>query len=159
MFICLQHIMIVPYLSILLNDIFHTGVYPDLLTKSVIVPIHKKGSTNLADNYRGISLGSVFIKIFTSILHKRLTSFTNSNNIVTKEQAGFRRDYSTVDNGFVLRSVVHKYLNRNKKVYVAFIDFRKAFDTVNRSVVWNILRKNGITGIFLNLIKSIYDNV
>ena len=48
--------MIVPYLSKLFNDIFITGVYPDLWTKSVIVPIHKKGSTNLADNYRGISL-------------------------------------------------------------------------------------------------------
>ena len=115
MFICLQH-MIVPYLSKLFNDIFNTGVYPDLWTKSVIVPIHKKGSTNLADNYRGISLGSVFSEIFTSILNKRLTSFTNSNKIVTVEQAGFRRDYSTVDNGFVLRSVAHKYLNINTKV-------------------------------------------
>ena len=141
MFICLQH-MIVPYLSKLFNDIFHTGIYPDLWTKSVIVPIHKKRSTNLADNYRGISLGSVFSKIFTSILNKRLTSFTNINKIVTEEQAGFRRDYSTVDNGFVLKSVVHKHLNRNKKVYVAFVDFRKAFDTVNRLVLWNILRKN-----------------
>ena len=104
MFICLQH-MIVPYLSKLFNDIFNTRVYPDLWTKSVIVPIQKKGSTNLADNYRGISSGSVFSKVFTSILNKRLTSFTNSNNIVTEDQAGFRRDYSTVDNGLVLRSV------------------------------------------------------
>ena len=55
--------------------------------------------------------GSVFSKIFTSIFNKRLTSFTNSNNIVTGEQAGFRRDYLTVDNGFVLRSVFYKYLN------------------------------------------------
>ena len=157
MFICLQH-MIVPYLSELFNDIFHRGIYPDLWTKSVIVPIHKKGSTNLADNYRGISLGSVFSKIFTSSLNRRLTSFTNTNKIVTEEQAGFRRDYSTVDNGFVLKSVVHKYLNRNKKVYVAFIDFRKAFDTVNRLVLWNILRKM-VTGNFLNIIKSIYENV
>ena len=105
------------------------------------MPIHEKGSTNLADNYRGISLGSVFSKIFTSILNKRLTSFTNINTIVTEEQSVFRRDYSTVDNGFALKSVVHKYLNRNKKVYVVFIDFRKAFNTVNRLVLWNILRK------------------
>ena len=112
MFICLLH-MIVPYLSKLFNDTFHTGVYPDLWTKYVIVTIHKKSSTNLADNYIGISPGSVFSKISTSIFNKRLTSFTNSNNIVTEEQAGFRRDYSTVDNGFVLKSVIHKYLNRN----------------------------------------------
>ena len=64
------------------------------------MPIHKKASTYLADNYRGISLGSVFSKIFTSILNKRLTSFINSNNIVTEEQAELRRDYSTVNNGF-----------------------------------------------------------
>ena len=75
------------------------------------------------------------------------------NTIVTEEQAGFRRDYSTVDNEFVPKSVFHKYLNRNKKVHVAFVDFRKAFDTVNRAVLWNILRKNGINSYFLKYYK------
>ena len=59
-----------------------------MCTKSVIVPIYKKGSANLADNYRGISLG-VFSKIFTNILNSRLPS--NNNKIVTEEQAGFRK--------------------------------------------------------------------
>ena len=151
MFICLQH-MIVPYLSKLFNDIFHTGVYPDLWIKSVIVPIHKKSSTNLTDNHRGISPGSVFSKIFTIILNKRLTSFFNSNNIVTEEQAGFIRDYSTVDNGFVLESVVHKYLNRNKKVSLRFI--YKLTQSIRHCKPFSALKhsgKNGINGIFLHV--------
>ena len=55
--------------------------------------------------------------------------------------AGFRKGYSTVDNAFVLHSVIHRHLNQSKKVYATFIDFRKAFDSVKRETLWNVLKK------------------
>ena len=59
------------------------------------------------------------------------------------------RGYSTIDNAFILNSFVQKYLGKRRKVYVAFIDYRKAFASVNRSVLWKILCKNSIIGKML----------
>ena len=61
--------------------------------------------------------------------------------MITDEQTGFRKGYSTVDNAFVLHSVIHRHLNKSKIVYAAFIDFRKAFDSVKREILWNVLQK------------------
>jgi len=141
--------LIMPYLLKLFNAMFTTGVFPVMWTKSIIVPLHKKGDYNNADNYRGISLTSVFSKIFIGILNTRLKAWSDRNNIITEEQAGFRKGYSTIDNAFILHSIIQKYLTKKRKLYVAFIDFRKAFDSVDRSKLWLILEKNGVTGKIL----------
>ena len=133
--------LIMPYLLKLFNAMFTTGVFPVMWTKSIIVPLHKKGDYNNADNYRGISLTSVFSKIFIGILNTRLKAWSDRNNIITEEQAGFRKGYSTIDNAFILHSIIQKYLTKKRKLYVAFIDFRKAFDSVDRSKLWLILEK------------------
>ena len=140
MFLLSSHI-VVPYLLKLFNCIFSAGVFPELWSKAVIIPIYKKGNPNDADNYRGISLTSVFSKIFTGILNKRLTAWTDTQEIITDEQAVFRKGYSTVDNAFVLHSVIHRHPYKSKKVYAAFIDFRKAFNSVKREILWNVLQK------------------
>ena len=95
-------------------------------------------NVDVTDNYRGLS--SIFSTLFTCILNARLQK---------EEQAGFRRGYSTIDNAFILNSFVQKYLDKRRKVYVAFADYRKVFDSVNRSVLWKILCKNGIIGKML----------
>ena len=73
MFLSSSHI-VVPYLLKVFNCIYSAGVFPELWSKAVIIPIYKEGNPNDADNYRGISLTSVFSKIFTGILNKRLTA-------------------------------------------------------------------------------------
>ena len=75
-----------------LNTIFELHSFPYEWSKSIIVPVHKKGDINLCDNYRPISLTSLFSKIFTRILDKRLDDFIDINNILPKEQAGFRKN-------------------------------------------------------------------
>ena len=124
--------LLIPYLVCLFNIIFSTGKFPDSWSKSIIVPIHKKGCLTNPDNFRGISLTSIFSKVFTHILNSRLQSWADSYELIAEEQGGFRRGYSTVDNIYILHEVVKQHLNRKKKLYVAFIDFRKAFDTVRR---------------------------
>ena len=72
-------------------------------------------------------------------------------------QAGFRAVYSTVDNIFVLHGIIsHIVTNQSKKIYCSFIDFRKAFDYVNRDYLWYKLLKMGIRGNILNVIRSMY---
>ena len=143
----------------LLNAMYSTSHYPTSWKQTIILPIFKKGDPTIPDNYRGISITSILSKVFMSILTDRLSSWAEDNNIIVEEQAGFRRGYSTVDNIFVLHSIIQHYLQRKRKVYVAFVDFKKAFDTVNKEVLWDILHRHGIRGRFIKMLQAIYSQV
>ena len=89
-----------------------------------------------------------------------MTFYVEAVDLLPENQAGFRAGYSTVDNAFVLYYIVNKYLNMKRKpVYVAFVDFKKAFDSVNHTKLFNVLQKNNIKGNLFNVIKSIYKSV
>ena len=124
-----------PFLTKLLNKLYDSSSYPAEWCKSIIIPIFKKGDENNPDNYRGISLLSIVSKVFTAVLNKRLYTWAESEDKISREQAGFRKNFSTVDHIFTLVSIIRKGVNgkRGGKIYVAFIDHKKAFDTVNRS--------------------------
>ena len=149
----------ISYIHSLFNIIFDAGVYPVLWSNSTIIPIHKKGSVDVTDNYRSICLSSIFSKIFTRILNVRLQKWADDNKLISEEQAGSRLGYSTIDNAFILNSFVQKYLDKRRKVYVYFIAYRKTFDSVNRSVLWTILCKNDIIGKMLVILQGIYEDV
>ena len=119
----------------LFNKIFDGGMFPREWSKSIIVPIHKKGDVNQPDNYRGIALTSVISKVYTNILNKGLSEWAEMEEKMIEEQAGFRAGSST------LYAMVQKYLLKHTKLYVAFVDFKKAFDSVNRNALWSVLRK------------------
>ena len=151
--------VIASFLQVLFTHIFRSGIFPGNWAKSIVVPIHKKGNPNLCDNYRPISLTSLVSKVYTHILNTRLTTFVEDEYILNEEQAGFRNGYSTVDNMYILYSMIIKQFCKNRKLYVAFIDFRKCFDSINRDVLFIILERNGITGNMLNSIKGMYSHV
>ena len=114
----------------------------------------QKGDINCTDNYRGISLLDVFGKIYVSIINRRFTFYVNVYGKILEAQAGFREGYSTIDNAFILSAILQKYLNRKGgELYVCFVDFKKAFDSVNRQKLWQVLTTNGIKG---NVFKAIY---
>ena len=73
-----------------------TGVYPDLLKLVKVIPIHKGGSTHYVNNYRPISLLSIFDKIIEKLMHNRLYTFLEHHNILFHNQFGFRKNNSTV---------------------------------------------------------------
>ena len=150
---------ITPFLVQYFNKIFNTGIFPEAWTKSIIVPIHKKGDVNNVDNYRGISLIDGVNKLFTHIINKRITEWAEANDVLCDGQAGFRRSYSTTDQIFTLYACIEKYLSRSGKFYVAYIDFRKAFDTVKPTLLWTILIRTGIEGKMLRILRSMYRTV
>uniref|UniRef100_UPI003AF4937F reverse transcriptase family protein n=2 Tax=Thiolapillus sp. TaxID=2017437 RepID=UPI003AF4937F len=151
---------ILPFLVVLFNRIFDLSEYPTAWTNAIIVPIHKSGDKNDPDNYRGISLLSILGKVFAHILNKRLSWWQEVNNKIVEEQSGFRTGYCTMDNVFVLYAIVQRYLiKKSGKVYVCFVDFKKAFDTINRGVLWNVLRKAGVGGKMLKILQSMYNVV
>ena len=143
----------------LFNQIFDTGDYPITWSSAVIVPLHKGGDQNIPNNYRGVSLLSINGKVFVRILDKRLSKWSEDNEHIVEEQAGFRQGYSTTDNMFVLYGIIQRYLlKRSGKLYVCFVDFQKAFDKINRNT-WNVLRKAGIGGKMLHILQSMYQSV
>ena len=147
---------IVPFLVHLFNKVFASGEYPEAWTEAVIYPLHKKGSTQEPDNYRGISLLNVRSKLYSYIINKRLSTWVEDNDVLGEIQAGFRKDHSTIDHIFTLFSMIQRHLLRNKKLYVAFIDFCKAFDLISHCKLWPILNKTGIKGKMLQTIQRMY---
>lgn len=152
---------ILPFVLKLFNHIFSTGNFPEAWTKAVIVPLFKKGDSNNPENYRGISLLSILSKVFTSIINTRLYNWAEEENKICEEQAGFRRGYSTVDHIFTLVSIIKNclYGNKKKKFYVAFVDYKQAFDSVNRQNLWLILQKINMSTKMLTLLKGMYKSV
>lgn len=158
MFIVGEDILL-PYIVRLFNCILLSGFFPESWSQGVIVPIHKSGTINDVHNYRGITLLSIFGKMFTSVLNMRLTSWAEQYRVYIEGQAGFREGYSTIDNLFVLQCCISKLLEMGKKLYCCFIDYKKAFDFINYDCLWFKLLKLGIRGHIIDIIKSMYSNV
>ena len=151
---------IMPFLAILFNNLFENGTFPDTWSTAIIVPLHKKGDINNPDNYRGISLLSILSKLYTSILNNRITQWATLMDKISETQAGFREGYSTIDHIFTLNALIEKCLcKKRKKLYVAFIDFKKAFDSIDRFKLWNLLSSYGLGGKMMQALKGIYSSV
>lgn len=73
-------------------------------------------------------------KLFNNLLQQRLNNYLENNNLLSQYQFGFRKDHRTTDNIFILKTLVNKYLGKKKdNLYVCYVDFSKAIDTVWRS--------------------------
>ena len=151
--------IIVCHLTDLFNIVFSRGYFPDAWTEGVIVPIYKKGDRNDVNNYRGITLVSAISKLFTSIINKRLTEWCDTNNIIPDAQFGFRKGLSTTDAVYCLTSVIQHMINSNKRLYVAFIDMKKCFDSVYRNGLWFKMHSLGISSKILKIVRSMYRSV
>lgn len=123
-------------------------------------PLFKQGRTTEPGNYRGLAIGSIFSKLFSFILLERLNKYIEMNKLISNNQIGFMKGCRTSDHIFLIQTIVDKIVKKSgKKLYVAFIDFRKAYDTVNREILFYRLKMLGIGGIFLNNIKAIYKKI
>ena len=152
--------LLLPYIEIIFNVILNNGYFPSEWAVDEIVPLHKKGSLNNVDNYRGITLLSAFGKLFTRVLNNRLTEWAEEYSVYVEAQAGFRTGMGTTDYMFLLYMVFSRiFLMIIKKLYCAFVDFSKAFNYVLRDNLWFKLIELGVRGKILNVIMSMYNNV
>jgi sorting nexin-29 len=118
---------------------------------SIAVPIHKKGDKIECSNYRGISLLPTSYKILSNILLSRLITY--ADEIIGDHQCGFRRNRSTTDQIFYIRQILEKKWEYNGTVHQLLIDFKKAYDSATREVLYNILIEFGIPRKLVGLIK------
>ena len=144
----------------LYNILFNYSIFPTSWCVSIIVSIFKSGPKSVPGNYRGISLLSNLSKVFTGILNCRIVCWSEAKNIIAECQAGFRQGRSTIDQIFILKTIVDKYLFHKKGCfYCMFVDFSKAFDTVNRDYLIYTLIKQGMHGKMIKLVREIYSKV
>jgi hypothetical protein len=119
-----------------------------------------KGDKRDPADYRGISLLSALSKLYTGVLARRLNEWIEKRDAISECYMGLRNGRRTVDNIFILRTTIDKYLSRKRgKVYWLFVDLQKAFDTVVREALWWKLGKKGISSKFIEGVKGIYKNV
>ena len=146
-------------LIILYNKIFTEHNFPKNWGDGLVIPLHKKDDKMDVNNYRGIIISSSLGKFFLRIINKRIEKFMSDHNKWAPNQCGFKKDHRTEDNLLLLRTIHEKYVKRGKKkVFVAFVDFSKFFDKINRHIMFYKLLKYGITGNIYHLIKSVYNN-
>ena len=111
---------------------------PEDWCRELIVKLPKKGDQTACGNWRGITLMSTIAKVMGKILMKRIAAGTDAE--LRKEQAGFRKGRSTIEQIFVLRNIAEW----NFSLYLCFVDYEKAFDSIHRSTLWKIMRCYGI---------------
>ena len=120
--------------------------------------LFKKKDREKLDNYRNISVGSCLGKLFTSIMAKRTRDITEAKKKFNEIQGGFRPKRSTTDNLFVLLHIIEKAKINKEKLYLCFVDLRKAFDSVWREGIWKKLRKIRVDNTTIKLLKNLYEN-
>ena len=152
--------VLMPLLRLFFNKLFSQVNQPKLLTLNYLVTILKKGEAWDLDNYRGIAIGSILGKLFALILLNRLETWIKEAHPISPNQVGFKKGHRTSDHIFVLNTVVKRIVQVEKKrLYVAFVDFRKAYDKINRSLLFLKLQRLGVKGLFYQNLKAIYNDI
>ena len=101
-----------------------------------------------------------FGKILTSVLNNHLQRFAKLFEKIPESQAGFRQGYCTADNIFTLHCLVQKYLSKDRgRFYCIFVDFKKAFESINRKLRWYSIMNKGIHGRLFVVIENMYYKV
>ena len=120
---------------------------------------HKSGDTSLLDNYRGISLLCSFSKIFTTAIGRHLELWRESEDVLSKNQFGFRQGHRTTDAIFILSTLIEKFKATHKPLVFCFVDTKKAFDSVNHEILWKTLLQLGLNGEIMVVIANMYCKV
>ena len=136
------------------NMCITSGKHPDKLKLAHALPIYKKGSRLLVSNYRPISLLSNLNKILEKIMHKRVYAFLEKYEILYELQFGFRAGYSTTHALIHMTEAIRSALDSGSVTCGIFVDFQKAFDTVNHDILLKKLDHYGFRGVINNWFRS-----
>ena len=133
---------------------FDHKICPTSWRKSQIIPVPKKGNLSLVTNYRGISLIPIAAKIFNKLLLNRIVPHIDP--LLRNNQNGFRSGRSTLSQILLLRRLIEEMSHCNRDLALVFVDFSKAFDSVDRNMMFKILKLYGIPSTIIEAIRVLY---
>ena len=143
-------------ITLLFNKIKSSGIMPRGWNQGRITLVHKRGLREVLGNYRPITVLISLAGLYSKVLNERLIEVTEEHQLLGEIQNGFRKGRCGADNNFVMDTILWKCKALRKSVHRCFIDITKAYDTVNREILWKKLAQLGITGEYLSTIKSLY---
>ena len=138
------------------NGALMDGEMPQAWSTASIIPIPKKGDLTNPNNYRGISLAPVAAKVYNKLLLNRIYPYIDP--LLRPNQNGFRRGRSTLPQILALRRILEECKIGNRTAAIVFVDFSKAFDSINRDALFHILSLYGIPEPLVKAIRLLYDS-
>ena len=138
--------------------IWREGKVPQQWKDAVITVLHKKDDKTECGNYRGISLVSHADKVFLKVVARRLGAYCEAKGL-PEEQCGFRPDRSITDMMFVVRRLQEVGRKLGVSLHMCFIDLRKAYDTVDRTLLWQVLTRIGVPPPMIAVIRHFHDGM
>ena len=145
-------------LALLINQSLADGIFPQSLKVARVVPIFKGGCGNDANNYRPVSVLPLFSKIYERVVFNQLSAFLDKYNIINEAQYGFRAGKSTIEAILNHLQFVYDELDSGNLVISLFLDFRKAFDSINHEILLKKLHHYGIRGLAHKWFSSYLSN-
>lgn len=143
-------------MTALMNRIYETGEIPSEWTQSTFIPLPKKSKPTECSHCRLISLMSHSLKILLKVLQGRIHARCES--ILSNSQFGFRGGLGTREALFCMNVLLQKCKEFQKRVFVCFIDFEKAFDRVQHTQLIEALHRIGLDDRDVRLLKNLYWN-
>ena len=139
-----------------LNRIYDKGEWPEELSKSVFIPLQKKPGATDCGQHRTICIMSQVTKILLRIMMKRFRNKIGPE--IGREQYGFVKGKGTVNAIFALKSIMERSIEKANDLYLCFIDYSKAFDSVNHDEIFNMFRQIGIDSKDIRIVQNLYYN-
>jgi len=141
-------------LTLIFNLIMKKGEVPNIWKQAFVTPIFKKGVSSDPKNYRPISLTCAGSKIFESLIKRPLVVFLEKKKLLSSDQHGFRAKHSTCLNLLESLNDWTELIDSKNDIFVAHVDFARAFDSVSLPKIIHKLQNAGIVGNLLSCIKS-----
>ena len=143
-------------LVVLFNNIRKEGKAPEAWKVGRLVLVHKKGSLTDMGNYRPLTVLASMSGLFSRVLNQRLTEVVEDRCILGEVQQGFRKNRRGADNTFILNTIIMKGTATKKRPHLAYLDIKKAYDSVSRQNLWIKMEALGLGGSFVDMIKALY---
>ena len=132
-------------------------MFPRSLKIAKVVPIHKSGAKTDLSNYRPISILPPLSKIFEKIVFKQIFSFFDKYSLLNQNQYGFRPKRSTIQAVLDNLNYIYENLDNDYTVISLYLDFSKAFDCIDHSILLHKLYQYGIRGLPNDFFKILFD--